>query len=124
MSSSCPGPSPTKTSSALGFPMPNTILVRALCKRQRVHSPRSARMSSSVSLGTRSAASKSVGPDGTEIIGRDGQALTVSGVATLPAAAATDLAEEFAAEAVFIDVDGGGADTSGDETADSVRVKK
>src|ERR1700720_330563 len=122
MSSSCPGPSPTKTSSALGFPTPNTILVRALCKRQRVHSPRSARMSSSVSLGTRSAASKSVGPDGTEIIGRDGPALAVSGVATLPAA--TDLAEEFAADDMFIDVDRGGADTRGDETDDSVRVKK
>jgi hypothetical protein len=58
------------------------------------------------------------------MIGRDGPALAVSGVATLPAGAATDLAEEFAAEAMFIDVDGGGADTSGDETADSVRVKK
>src|ERR1700722_18768921 len=125
MSSSCPGPSPTKTSSALGFPTPNTILVRALCKRQRVHSPRSARMSSSVSLSTRSAASKSVGPDGTEIIGRDGPALAVSGLATLPAAAAApDLPEGFAAGAMFIDVDGDGADTSVDEIADSVRDTK
>src|SRR5579864_5686522 len=124
MSSSCPGPSPTKTSSALGFPTPKTSLVRALCKRQRVHSPRSARMSSSVSPGTRSAASKSVGPDGTEIIGRDRPALVVSGVAILPAAAATDLAEDFAEEAMFIDVDGGGTDACAEETADSVRVKK
>jgi hypothetical protein len=82
-------------------------------------------MSSSVSLGTRSAASNSVGPDGTEIIGSDGPALLLlSGVATLPAAAATDVTEEFAAEVMFIDGDGGGADSSGDETAGSVRVKK
>ena len=81
-------------------------------------------MSSSVSPGTRSAASKSVGPDGTEIIGRDGPALAVGGVATLPAAAATDLAEDFAAGAMFIDVDGDGADSCGDKTADSVRLKK
>jgi hypothetical protein len=81
-------------------------------------------MSSSVSLGTRSAASKSVGPGGTEIIGRAGPALAVGGVATLPAAAATDLAEDFAAGAMFIDVDGDGADSCGDKTADSVRLKK
>jgi hypothetical protein len=63
-------------------------------------------MSSSVSLGTRSAASKSVGPDGTEMIGSDGPALLLlSAVATLPAAAATDLAEGFAAEAMFIGAD-------------------
>src|ERR1700758_5151929 len=116
MSSSCPGPSPTKTSSALGLPTPNTSLVRALCKRQRVHSPRSARTSSSVSLGTRSAASKSVGPDGTEIIGSDEAALLLSGGVTLPAApAATELAEDFAAEAMFIDVEAGGVEACAEE---------
>ena len=63
-------------------------------------------MSSSVSPGTRSAASKSVGPDGTEIIGGEGPALAPSGDATLLAAAgATGLAEDFAVEAMFIDVD-------------------
>jgi hypothetical protein len=82
-------------------------------------------MSSSVSPGTRSAASKSVGPNGTEIIGRDGPALAVSGVATLlAAAAATGLVEDFAVGAMFIDVDGGGAEACAEETADSVRVKK
>ena len=82
-------------------------------------------MSSSVSPGTRSAASKSVGPDGTEIRGRDGPALAVSGVATLPTAAgATDLAEDFAVETMFIDVDGGGAEACAEEADDSVRVKK
>jgi hypothetical protein len=56
------------------------------------------------------------------MIGNDGAALVLSVVATL--AAATDLAEEFVVEAMFIDMDGGGADTCGEETADSVRVKK
>jgi hypothetical protein len=53
----------------------------------------------------RSAASKSVGPVGTEMIGSDGEALAPSDAAILLAAAATDLAEEFAAEAMIIDVD-------------------
>jgi len=50
--------------------------------------------------------------------------LVVSGVAILPAAAATDLAEDFAVEAMFIDVDGGGAEACAKETADSVRATK
>lgn len=82
-------------------------------------------MSSSVSPGTRSAASKSVGPAETEMIGSDGpDLLQLSGVATLPAAAATDLAEDFAAGAMFIDVDGVGAEACAEETADSVRATK
>ena len=39
------------------FPAPKTILLRCLCRRQRVHSPRSSRMRSSVSPSTRSTAS-------------------------------------------------------------------
>jgi hypothetical protein len=75
----------------------------------------------------RSAASKSVGPDGTEIIGRDGPALAVRGAATVLAAAApTGLPEDFSVEAMFIDVDGVGigAEACAEEADDSVRVKK
>src|SRR2546422_5862468 len=61
-SSSAPGPSPTKTSSARGLPSPKTIVFRHLLRRQRMQSPISARIFSSVSPSTRSAASKSVGP--------------------------------------------------------------
>jgi hypothetical protein len=50
--------------------------------------------------------------------------LLLSGVATLPAAAATDLAEDFAAGAMFIDVDGVGAEACAEEAADSVRATK
>src|SRR5204863_444639 len=67
-SSSAPGPSPTKTSSALGFPSPKTILCRVLWSLQRVHSPRFSRILSSVSSAILSAASKSDGPAAT---GRD-----------------------------------------------------
>ena len=58
------------------------------------------------------------------MIDSDGAALAPAADATLPAAAATDLAEDFAAGAMFIDVDGDGADSCGDKTADSVRLKK
>jgi len=50
--------------------------------------------------------------------------LLLSGVATLPATDATGLAEDFAAEAMFIDVDGGGVEAYAEETADSVRETK
>jgi hypothetical protein len=51
--------------------------------------------------------------------------LAVSGVATLlAAAAATGLVEDFAVGAMFIDVDGGGAEACAEEADDSVRVKK
>src|SRR6184192_392116 len=63
-SSSAPGPSPTKTSCACGLPSPKTILVRVLCSLQRVHSPRSSRICSSVSLGTLAAASNNGGTAG------------------------------------------------------------
>src|SRR5258708_1800033 len=48
-SSSAPGPSPMKTSSDLALPSPKTILLRVVCSLQRVQSPRSVRMSGSVS---------------------------------------------------------------------------
>src|SRR5882762_2945773 len=48
-SSSAPGPSPTKTSCAVALPSPKTILLRVVCSLQRVHSPRSARTTGSVS---------------------------------------------------------------------------
>src|SRR5881396_98837 len=67
-SSSAPGPSPTKTSCALGFPSPKTILCRVLWSLQRVHSPRSSRTLGSVSFAILSTASKSDGPAAT---GRD-----------------------------------------------------
>src|SRR5229473_1586286 len=49
-SSSAPGPSPTKTSSAFGLPTPKTICVRPLHSLHRWQSPISARISSSVRL--------------------------------------------------------------------------
>ena len=51
-SSSRPGPSPTKTRSALGLPSPKTILFLVVCSLQRVHSPRSSRILSSESSAT------------------------------------------------------------------------
>jgi hypothetical protein len=42
----------------------------------------------------------------------------------VPAAAAADLVEDFAADAMFTDIDEAGADTCGDETTDSVRATK
>ena len=48
MSSSAPGPSPTKRMSASGLPSPNTIWVRPAESGQRVQSPSRARTSSSV----------------------------------------------------------------------------
>src|SRR5690348_8848555 len=56
-SSSWPGPSPTKTSSAVEPPAPKTMLVRFWQSLQRLQSPMSARMRSRVSPATRSAAS-------------------------------------------------------------------
>jgi len=66
-----------------------------------------------------------VGPAETEMIGSDDpDLLLLSGVATLPATDATGLAEDFAVDAMFIDVDGGGAEACAEETADSVRATK
>src|ERR1700685_2842898 len=49
MSSSRPGPSPTKTNFAFGFPSANTILFLALCSLHRVQSPMSSRIFNSES---------------------------------------------------------------------------
>src|SRR5580700_6222692 len=49
ISSSRPGPSPTKTSFAFGLPSAKTILFRPLCSLHRVQSPMSSRIFSSES---------------------------------------------------------------------------
>src|SRR5262245_55971637 len=80
-SSSAPGPSPTKMSWAFGLPSPKTILVRVLCSLQRVHSPRSSRICSSVSLASLLVASKSDGPEDGRGTNDFGGAVTCTGAA-------------------------------------------
>src|SRR5258708_7050784 len=63
-SSSAPGPSPTKTSCAVALPSPKTILLRVVCNLQRVHSPRSARTTGSVSPAIRLVVAKRSGAAG------------------------------------------------------------
>src|SRR5215469_5091266 len=59
MSSSRPGPSPTKTTSACALPLPKTILLRCWQRRQRLQSPMSSLMRESESFSMRWLASKS-----------------------------------------------------------------
>src|SRR5262252_1110589 len=73
MSSSAPGPSPTNTNCALGFPSPYTNLFLPLCSLHRVQSPRSSRIFSKVSSTIFSAASNSEGPVGRTTIGPGGE---------------------------------------------------
>src|SRR5215475_4731252 len=63
-SSSAPGPSPTKTKSALGLPSAKTMFLRALWSLQRLQSPRSSRIFSSVSPESLFMDSKSEGAAG------------------------------------------------------------
>src|SRR5215813_932099 len=75
-SSSAPGPSPTKTSSALGLPSAKTMFLRALWSLQRLQSPRSSRTFNSVSFEILFIESKSDGE-----AGRGAKAGAVLGVA-------------------------------------------
>src|SRR5882724_8183083 len=86
-SSSAPGPSPTKTSCAAALPSPKTILLRVVCSLQRVHTPRSARTTGSVSPEIRLVVAKRSGAAGAT--GNEGNLAADAGAADFGAAFGT-----------------------------------